>query len=88
MPNCFTLTPKGQTEPARLKDVDNKLREAFHQPQDDEHYLWFWYNTIGLALAMGKNWDWLRERLADDENLCAVANWLEGRYDVDSWAER
>ena len=87
MANCFTLTPKGETKPAKLQDVDNKLREAFHQPPSDTEWLWGWYNTIGLALAMGKDWSWVRETF-DSERLVAVANWLEGRYEVDSWCER
>ena len=87
MPNCFTLTPKGEKTPANFPEIDDKLREHFHQPPDDAHWLWGWYDVIGLALACGKDWDWIREKL-DDENLKAVANWLEGRYDVDSWCER
>ena len=87
MPNCFTLTPKGATAPAKLQDVDNKLREDFHQPPSDTEWLWGWYDTIGLALACGKDWEWLRQKL-EDENLLAVVNWLEGRYEVDSWCER
>ena len=86
MPNCFTLTLKGETTPAMFSDIDDKLREAFHQPPDPERYLWFWYDTIGLALAMGKDWDWIREKF-EDENLRAVANWIEGRYDADCWYE-
>ena len=87
MPNCFTLTPKGATKPAKLQDVDNELREAFLQPPSDTEWLWQWYDTIGLALAMGKDWGWVRENCGS-EDLRAVANWLEGRYEVDSWCER
>ena len=87
MSNCFTLTPKGGTAPARFAEIDDKLRAAFNQPADDKNYLWFWYDTIGLALACGKDWDWIRINL-EDENLRAVANWLEGRYEVDRWCER
>ena len=87
MPNCFTLTPKGETVPAKFADIDDKLRKAFNQPEDTEHYLWSWYDEIGLALACGKDWDWIREH-CEDEDLQAVATWLEGRYDVGSWVER
>ena len=87
MPNCFTLTPKGETSPAQFQEIDDKLRKAFNQPADPENWLWGWYDVIGLALACGKDWDWLRGKL-DDENLKAVVNWLEGRYDVDCWCER
>ena len=87
MPNCFTLIPKGTNTPARFAEIDDKLRKAFNQPEDAEKFLWGWYDTIGLALAMGKDWSWIRETF-DSERLVAVANWLEGRYEVDSWCER
>ena len=87
MPNCFTLTPKGEKAPASFQEIDNKLREHFHQPPSDTEWLWGWYDTIGLARACGKYWEWIKNML-QDENLTAVANWLEGRYDVDSWRER
>ena len=86
MPNCFTLTPKGEQVPAKLQDVDNKLREAFHQPPDEEHWLWGWYDTIGLALAVGKDWEWIYANF-EGENILAAAHWLEGRYEVDCWYE-
>lgn len=87
MPNCFTLIPKGETVPAKFAEIDDKLRKAFNQPEDAEKFLWGWYDTIGLALACGKDWDWIREK-CESEDLRAVATWLEGRYDADSWRER
>ena len=82
---CFTLTPKGEKTPAKFQDIDNQLREAFHQPPDAVKWLWGWYDVVGLGLACGKTWAELRAILEGDENLIAVVNWLEGRYDVDSW---
>ena len=87
MPNCFTLIPKGTNTPAKFAEIDDKLRKAFNQPEDAEKFLWGWYDTIGLALACGKDWDWVRENCGS-EALRAVATWLEGRYDADSWCER
>lgn len=87
MPNCFTLIPKGANMPAKFAEIDDKLRKAFNQPEDAEKFLWGWYDTIGLALACGKDWDWIRAN-CESENLRAVATWLEGRYDADSWCER
>ena len=87
MPNCFTLIPKGTNTPAKFAEIDDKLRKAFNQPEDAEKFLWGWYDTIGLALACGKDWDWVRENCGS-EDLRAVVNWLEGRYDTDSWFER
>ena len=87
MSNCFTLIPKGTSTPAKFAEIDDKLRKAFNQPEDAERYLWGWYDTIGLALACGKDWDWIRANCGS-EDLRAVATWLEGRYEVDSWCER
>lgn len=98
MPNCFTLTRKGESEPANLQEIDNEMRQAFGEEPDEDNWLWGWYDTIGFGLAMGKDWKQLREQFAEDPaesertNLArrrklAVIYWLEANYVPDAWAE-
>lgn len=83
----LTLTLKGENHPAEFQQIDNEMRKAFSQPADTAHWLWGWYDVLGLPLAMGKNWAWLREKV-EDENLLRAIDWLESRYEVDCWAGR
>jgi hypothetical protein len=85
MPNCFTLTPKGATEPEKLADIDNKLCAHFGVEPDPEHYYQMWVDIEGLALAMGRDWQWMRENF-DPERL-PIINWLDEHYTPDAWAE-
>lgn len=87
MPVCFCLIPKGTSRVEKLPEVDDKMREAFHAPTDDTDWYLDWYDTIGLMLALGKNWEQIRKVLEGSEELIAIANWLEGRYEVDCWRE-
>jgi hypothetical protein len=88
MPNCFVLSRKGESAPTSLADVDNELREAFGEPPDDEQWLYGWYDKIGLALALGQNWDQIRTAFNGCERLLKVVDYLEQRFDADSWVER
>jgi arginyl-tRNA synthetase len=53
MPNCFTLTFKGQTEPATLNKVDEFLCEKLGMEVHPKYYVNDWYNTIGFLIATG-----------------------------------
>jgi hypothetical protein len=59
MPNCFGLTRKSDLNagPVSLQEMHNEMREHFKQPPDPDHWLYDWYNTIGLALACGAKFD-------------------------------
>ena len=98
MPNCFTLTRKGESQPASMQAIDDLLRIEFGEEPDPEQWLWGWYDTIGFGLALGKNWAQLREQFAEDPaesertNLArrrklAVIYWLEANYVSNAWAE-
>jgi hypothetical protein len=61
MPVCFQLYPRGSSEPRRLQEVDDELRVHFNEPPDPDHWLGLWYDSIGLRLALGKNFAQIRE---------------------------
>ena len=85
MPNCFTLTDKTTGERAVFAYIDNDMRKHFNQPDDPDKYLWGWYDTIGLGLAMGKTWDEMRTWWDDNSPMQKVINYLEERYTPDAW---
>jgi hypothetical protein len=92
MPNCFQLIDKETGKPAILRDVDNRLwEEVGIQKADPEKWYLNWYNTIGLSLACGNNWDRIREIYQESIELCpecgTVIDFLEAHYDSSSWWE-
>lgn len=88
MPNYFMLIRKGESAPTLFVHVDNELREAFGEPPDEDRWLYGWYDTIGLALALGQNWEQIRTVFSDCEDLLKIVDYLEERFDTDSWVER
>jgi len=82
MPNCFTLTRKGENEPSELAEVDNQMRLHFGAPPDDVHWFKSWYDITGLALACGIGWDKIRETCPGQKE---VVDWLEANYTTNAW---
>ena len=100
MPNCFTLTPKGAKEPAKLSSIDNRLyRELGFCEPDPEIWFYGWYNIIGLGLACGKSLDDMKQilknqaegcsetELVDYRMLIEVCNFLNQHYETNAWYE-
>lgn len=87
MPACFALTKKGETKPTKLTQIDEELCIVFNAPVDPDKWYQNWYNTIGLGLALGYDWNSLREKLGDDPETKGILDWLEAHYEVDSWRE-
>ncbi len=94
MSNCFQLTRKGEDKPIVLQVLDDEMRVAFGEPADPKKWMWGWYNTIGLGLSLGHDWQKLREIYepedADDRfchRLMRVLAWLEQNFTVRSWTE-
>lgn len=85
MPNCFTLTRKGENKPSNFQDIDEAMCKAFNAPVHPDNWYRNWYNTIGMGLAMGNSWDKLREIFDDQVDLI---DWVELNYTVDTWHER
>ena len=88
MPNCFQLIDKETGEAVILQELDNTLWMKFTGSVPKINNRWYknWYNTIGLLLACGKNWDEIREDLVDGEPD-PVIDYLEERFTPSSWYE-
>ena len=98
MPACFTLTRKGESTPSSLQHIDDEMRIEFGEEPDEVLWLWGWYDTLGLALAMGRTWEQLREQFAEDpaeserinmsrRGMLVVIDWLDEHYIPNAWAE-
>lgn len=85
MPNCFTLTKRGAEEPAKFIDIDNAMCEFFAVTPDEDQYYKMWYDIEGLGLAMGKDWDYMREKMPERK---PIIDWLEANYLPNAWSER
>ena|SRR5258707_9341031 len=100
MPVCFQLCPKGYPDkPAHFIAIDEAMCAALGQPCDPEKYLWGWYDTIGLRLALGSSfekmiseWEDARDGANGSGNayidrMIQMAQWLSANYVSDSWRE-
>jgi len=86
MPNRFTLNDKETGKPEKFASIDDRMREHFGAEPDDTNWYLGWYDTLGLAFAMGKSWEQIEEMFHDDEPL-QVIGWLKSNYDIHAWAE-
>jgi hypothetical protein len=98
MPNCFSLTRKSTGQVAILQEVDTEMRKHFKEPPDPDHWLWSWYNTIGLRLALGRTFtDIIQEchsniiEYPEDKDYynrkLEIAKYLNQHLVSDAWAE-
>ena len=88
MANYFTLTKIGQETPSRFADIDNDIcKEVGITPDDNKYYL-SWYDIIGLALAIGKDWEWCKNEFKNWPEMLTVINFLEKNYISNAWASR
>jgi len=87
MPNCFTLTKKGESEPKRFVEIDEEICAYLEVPCDPVHWVFGWYDIIGLYLALGKTFEEIDGELYGDK-LKLINKWLQEHYTSDAWAER
>ena len=85
MPNYFTLTKIGNDKPSAFNDIDIELCEHFNTPVDDVRYFMEWYDTIGLALAMGKTWDEMNDIFKGSNITLEIIAYLRKNYTADAW---
>src|SRR5581483_8026268 len=103
MPNCFCLRrksdPKG--EPVPLNKIDEEICQLFGATVHPKYWCNNWYNTIGFAIAMGDDWNKIRQRRMDEINDpkttaemkewaeydLKIIDYLEANYTYDTWVE-
>lgn len=90
MPNCFSLTKKGETEPKALTKIDDEICEMLGVPSDPVMYAYYWYDIIGFRLAIGHSFEKIIQDLSNDGDgkLVQIAKWLNENYVANAWAER
>lgn len=81
----YTLTRKGEETPTNLVQIDEEMCAHFGVTPDVEKWYRNWENTIGLGIALGKNWDQLREIFQEDTD---IINWMEEHFISNSWYQR
>ena len=86
MPNCFTLTRKGENEPASLEAIEEAVCNYLGVEMHPKKYVKGWFDSIGLALAYGKDWAWIKNTFNDDVALMKIALYLEANYTADAWS--
>jgi hypothetical protein len=93
MPNCFSLTKKGETEPMRLVKVDEAICHEFGWDVHPTQWAYGWYNCIGFAIATGKplGSQELRDEIASmpymPEALLVILDFLEREFTDNAWVE-
>ena len=96
MPNCFTLTRKGASEPSTFVAIDEEICAYCNIPVDPDLFAHNWYDTIGLNLACGRSLDELLESATarydpedpEDLTMLRILRYLNSHYTSDSWYER
>ena len=87
MPNYFTLTKRGEDKPSNFSDIDAEICRAFGYDVHPKLFLAGWYDTIGLALAVGWTWDKMRETFEDKLTL-RIIDYLDEHYIPNAWSHR
>lgn len=87
MPNCFTLTKKGEDRPATLNSVDEAICEFLGRPVHEINWVCGWYDSIGLGFACGTSFERMRELFSEYPDLLKILGFLEENYTVNAWAE-
>lgn len=90
MPNCFSLTRKGEKTPTDFIIVDEELCAMLGVPVHPTAWVEHWYNIIGLSLACGKSLEELTKQYKEEkaERLVKIAEYLGENYVTNAWCER
>lgn len=88
MPNCITLTRKGEKEPMNFGKVDDLVCEALGVQPDPVKFYRSWYDIIGLGIALGDTLPKMRAKFAADPEtpeLAKIAAFLDDNFTTDAW---
>ncbi len=95
MPNCFSLTRKSDpaSGPVPFNVIDEEMCAYFGVPCHPTAWYCYWYDTIGFALAMGKSFEWMRDKIKegvesekDKAHSLKIIDWLDENFTPDAWA--
>lgn len=92
----YELMDKRTGEIPSLDDIDKQICNLLEKPYRRQHFCYLgnkpeyrdflnWNNTVGLAMAMGKTWNEVRALWSDDDEILAICDYLEERYDIINW---
>lgn len=87
MPNCFSLTRKGESKPTNLVDVDEELCEFLGVETHPEEWVAHWYEAVGFGLALGCTFEDLWTNF-EDEDLREIIEYLDENFEARCWIER
>lgn len=95
MPNCFSLTRKTEPEkgPVALNTIDEEMCAHFNEKPHEVEYFYYWYDWVGLPLAMGSSFAEIKERLVKERDdptavkMVEIVQWLDDNFTADAWAE-
>ncbi len=101
MPNCFTLTRKGEVKPTPLAKIDEELvalmnARGFPAELHPVKYCHGWFDIIGFGLACEKTWDDLRKAETDyaaeypgynPQPYLVMIDYLEANFEPNCWVE-
>lgn len=91
MPNCFTLTKIGDSEPMPLAKVDELVCAHLGAPVHPTKYCCWWFDAVGFLLAMGRSFDDIIASVdfADwSEELQKITHYLKANFTANAWAQR
>lgn len=84
MPSCFALYDKLTGKQMVLQEVDKAICVYMDIPVSETDWAYSWYNTIGLSLAIGHDWEKIKEFFPE---RTPIIDFLKENYDVNSWKE-
>lgn len=94
--NCIKLVDIETGEIKPLTDVDEEICKVLDKPFDENKWCYLgkeriegvdWYNTICFALAMGHNYDKIKELWSDCDEILKIVDYLEQHYKPEAWYE-
>jgi hypothetical protein len=91
MANYIRFINKHTNEVEDFLTVDEKIAKHLNCPVDPEHWVYQWYNVIGLMLAYGKPITTIQETLLREEadtELYQIATFIKNNYIVEAWSQR